>query len=141
MYLHLAFANDESGHPLSGIAFKELADKAFAASEFEKALDLYSQAQSSSEGAIQGSAQIGEAMSLLALDKTAEAKTIFEEIANNDSALNQQEAQFRLAGFAVDAGDDSVARGYLDEIVESGKQTFWLQKALQLQSILPAEDA
>lgn len=136
----LAFAEKHSGHPLSGLAYKELADAAFAAAEYEKALDLYKSAYGSVESVLQEAAHIGQAMSLVELDQTDAAKAIFEEIAADSDALNQQEAQFRLAGLAVEAGDTATARALIEDIINSGKQTFWLQKALQLQAILPAAE-
>lgn len=133
----LAWAESEAGHPLSGLAFKELADKAYTEGKFEDATSLYQKAADSSKTAVKQASQIGQAMSLLALDKTAEAKTIFQSLAREENNTSQPEAKYRLAQIAITEGDAVEANALLDEIIEKGQRTLWSQKASQLKMSIP----
>lgn len=137
----LAWAEKEAGHPLSGLAFKELADKAYADGKFDEAVSLYEKAADSTKAAVNQAAQIGQAMSLLELDKAAEAKTIFQSLAREENSTSQPEAKYRLALIAIAEGDSVEARALLDEILEEAQGTLWSQKAAQLKSTLPAAEA
>jgi len=138
----LAWANDEAGHPLSGFAFKELADKAFEDGEFATAADRYAKAADSAESAIAEAAKLGQAMSLLQLDKVAEAKSALSSLADNEEASNQVEALYRLAEIEFAADNHEGARGYINRIQDkSSQETFyWVQKAMMIQMQLPKEE-
>jgi len=139
----LAWAEDESGHPLSGFAFKELADADYSDRDFAAAAERSAQAAAHSEGAIAQAALMGQAMSLLQQKKVETAKGILETLANDEDAANQVEALYRLAEMAYEANNYSEARDYISRIQDkSSQETFyWTQKALTLQMQLPPEDA
>lgn len=137
----LAWAEKESGHPLSGLAFKELADKAYADNKFEDAVSLYGKATDSTREAVKQASQIGQAMSLLELGSKADAKTILKNLALEKNNTSQPEAKYRLALLAISDGDTIEASALLDEILQDSERTLWSQKAAQLKSTLPKSEA
>ena len=137
----LAFAEDEAGKPLSGFAFKQLGDEAYEAKEFGKAAGYYKDAASSAKDAIKDAALMGQAMALLQDGQSATAQDILRIIASNDNAGNLAEARYRLATLAVEEENFDAARTYLEDLQANITQEnfYWLQKAMVLQSRIPAE--
>ncbi len=137
----LSFAQKESGHPLSGFAYKELAAEAYEAGEYGKAAEYFENAAASAKGAVKESAQMGHAMSLIQNGQTSDAQAILREIASNENASNQAEARYRLAVLAVQEKDFENARSLIAELQSSFTQEnfFWIQRAMSLQSKIPAE--
>ena len=135
----LAFAEDESGNPLSGFAFKQLGDEAYEAKEFGKAAGYYEKAASSAKDAIKDAALMGQAMSLLQTDQSAAAQDILRTIASDENAGNLAEARYRLATLAVEDENFDAARTYLEDLQTNITQEnfYWLQKAMVLQSKIP----
>jgi len=137
----LAFAEDEAGEPLSGFAFKQLGDEAYEAKEYGKAAGYYEKAASSAKDAIKDAALMGQAMALLQEGLSAKAQDILRTIASNDNAGNLAEARYRLATLAVEEENFAAARTYLEDLQANITQEnfYWLQKAMVLQSRIPAE--
>ena len=135
----LAWANEESGHPLSGFAFKELADKAFETGDFSTAANHYAKAADSASGVIAEAAKLGEAMALLKLDQISDAKAALTTLADNEEAANQVEALYRLAEIEYSANNYDAVRDYISRIQDKPSQEafYWVQKALTLQMQLP----
>ena len=135
----LAFAEDESGNPLSGFAFKQLGDEAYEAKEFGKAAGYYEKAASSAKDAIKDAALMGQAMSLLQNDQSDAAQVILRTIASDENAGNLAEARYRLATLAVEDENFDAARTYLEDLQTNITQEnfYWLQKAMVLQSKIP----
>ena len=135
----LAWANDESGHPLSGFAFKELADKAFEVGDFPTAADHYAKAADSANGVIAEAAKLGEAMALLKLGMINEAKAALTMLADNEEAANQVEALYRLAEIEYSVNNYDAVRYYISRIQNNSSQEtfYWVQKASTLQMQLP----
>lgn len=130
-----AWAEAEAGSPLSGFAFKELGDEAFSAGEFSKAEGYYRKASESAAAPIDQAAKIALAATLIEQDKTSEAKTILQPIAEDVTALGQAEAQYRLAYVASKEGDAATARTLIDSISE--QSFFWKSRADSLEAKLP----
>ncbi len=137
----LAFAEAEAGKPLSGFAFKQLADEAYEASEFGKAAGYYEQAAKSAKNAIKDAALMGQSMSLLQDGQSSAAQDILRVIVSNENAGNLAEARFRLASLAVEEENFEAARTLISDLLSNITQEnfYWLQKAMVLQSKLPAE--
>ncbi len=135
----LVFAEKESGNPLGGFAYSELAGEAYENGDFQKAADYYSSAAKSAKGAIRDAALMGQAMSLMQSGRSREAREILEDIASNEEAGNAAEARYRLAELAVADEDYEVARNLITEIQSNFSQEtfYWIQKAMSLQSKLP----
>ncbi len=137
----LAFAQEESGNPLSGFAYRELAAEAYEAGEYDKAAEYFENATKSAQGAIKESAQMGHAMSLLQTGQTAEARSVLETIVADKDAGNIAEARYRLAALAVESEDFDQARSLVADLQSNFTQEtfYWIQKAMSLQSQIPAE--
>ena len=135
----LVFAEKESGNPLGGFAYSELAGEAYENGDFQKAADYYSSAAKSAKGAIRDAALMGQAMSLMQSGGSGEAREILDDIASNEEAGNAAEARYRLAELAVADEDYEVARNLITEIQSNFSQEtfYWIQKAMSLQSKLP----
>lgn len=131
----LAFAEGESGRPLGGFAFKELADAAFAKGEFADAERYYRSAVETTHSAVRDAAQLGLAMSLSFQAKTEDAKAALREIAEDPEAPSQAEALYRLAVIASEAGDVEAARELAGKIDEG--DYYWKSMA----EALPGVDA
>lgn len=139
----LAFAQEESGNPLSGFAYKELAAEAYEEGDYAKAAEYYANAASSTKGAIKEAAQMGQAMALLQNGQTSDARAILREIVSNENASNLAEARYRLAAIAVEEKDYEYARTLITDLQSSFTQEnfYWIQKAMSLQSKLPPAPA
>ncbi len=137
----LAFAQNESGNPLSGFAYKELAAEAYEAGDYTKAVEYFENASKSAKGAIKESAQMGHAMALIQAGQTDQAESILKELVSNENAGNLAEARYRLAALAVENGDFEYARTLIADLQTNFSQEtfYWIQKAMSLQSKLPAE--
>ena len=84
---------------------------------------------------------MGQAMALLQDGQSATAQDILRIIASNDNAGNLAEARYRLATLAVEEENFDAARTYLEDLQANITQEnfYWLQKAMVLQSRIPAE--
>lgn len=122
-----AWAEEEAGHPLSGFAFKELGDEAFAAGEFAKAENYYREAAEAASAPIDQAATLSLAITLIEQGKVEEAKPLLESVADDDTALAQAEAQYRLAQLAKEEDDTATVQAYSEAISEEAY--FWKARA------------
>lgn len=137
----LAFAQKESGNPLGGFAYKELAAEAYEKGDYAKAAEYFENAARSTKGAIKDAAQMGQAMSLIQNGQTEQAQSILAEIVSNENAGNLAEARYRLAVIAVEEENFDYARTLIADLQANFSQEtfYWIQKAMVLQSKLPVE--
>ncbi len=94
------FADSHSTLKLGSFAALKVADQAFEAGEFEKALQFYTQAQQNlTETPLAGRAQLGAAFSQFKLEDAAAATEILEALAANPTASEsiRAEAAYYLA--------------------------------------------
>lgn len=131
-----AWAADESGAALSGFAFKELGDEAYAAGDYATAENHYREAVASTEAPIKEAATIALAVTLITQDKADEAKSLLQPIADDPAAFAQAEAQYRLAFLASQEGDPATARSYIEAIDEQA--FFWKTRAQAIEKSLPS---
>jgi thioredoxin-like negative regulator of GroEL len=138
----LAFAQKESGHPLSGFAYKELAAEAYEEGDYAKAAEYFENASISAKGVIKEAAQMGHAMALIQTGQSDQAESIFKELVSNENAGNLAEARYRLATLAVENEDFEYARTLIADLQTNFSQEtfYWIQKAMTLQSKLPTEE-
>jgi len=136
----LAWARENAGHPLAGVAFKELADRAYAEGRFEKAAERYAQAAASADSAVTQAARLGQAMTLLELGRGDEAETILRSLAEDEAVGNRHEARYHLARLALKEGRFEEARQQIRALLQSPQvPAFWARQAAQLQRELPRE--
>ncbi len=133
------WADGEASTALGGIAFKELGDEAYAADNLAEAEAYYRKAVAATKSVVKEAANIALAVTLAKQDKTAEAKQIFQTLADNPEAASQAEAQFRLAKLAHAAGDHETARSLIEAI--DPEAAFWKSRARALETKLPKADA
>jgi tetratricopeptide (TPR) repeat protein len=137
-----AFANENSGHKLAGLAWLSIGDDAFKAAKYADAASAYDKAEPLVAGtAFAGRALIGQAFSIgLGGDKT-KAESLFKKIAADEkqAAATRTEARYHLALLAVEAGRVDEARKALDEVQQGDESGAWSQRAMALRSSLPAE--
>lgn len=138
----LAFAQKESGDPLSGFAYKELAAEAYEEGDYAKAAEYFENASGSAKGAIKEASQMGHAMALIQTGQSDQAESILKELVSNENAGNLAEARYRLAALAVENEDFEYARTLIADLQTNFSQEtfYWIQKAMTLQSKLPAEE-
>lgn len=129
------WAADNESKPLGGFAFKQLGDDAYAAGNLAAAENYYRKATASAVSPISDAAEIALAVTLTEQGKISDAKTLLSSIANNPEALNQAEAQYRLALIAKDEGDASQARSLVESIPDSA--FFWKNRGQALAALLP----
>ncbi|MBC2607164.1 tetratricopeptide repeat protein [Pelagicoccus albus] len=129
------WAEDEAGTALSGFAYKELGDEAFAAGDYAKAETYYRSAAESTETPVDQAATMALAVTLIAQDKNAEAKEILQPIAEDSTALAQAEAKYRLASLVGEEGDVQTALDLIDSIDE--QDFFWKSRGDTLKEKLP----
>ncbi|EDY84707.1 tetratricopeptide repeat domain protein [Verrucomicrobiia bacterium DG1235] len=129
------WAADKTGKALSGFAFKELGDEAYANGNLAEAENYYREAVASTKEPIKEAATIALAITLVDQGKTSDAKALLQPIADNPLALAQAEAQYRLASIATKEGDADTARSLIESINEQA--FFWKSRAQTLENGLP----
>ena len=137
-----AFANENSGHKLAGLAWLSIGDDAFKAAKYADAVSAYEKAEPLVAGtAFAGRALIGQAFSIgLGGDKT-KAEAAFKKVVADakQPAAIRTEARYHLALLAVEAGRIDDARKALEEVLQNDESGAWSQRAMSLQSSLPSE--
>ena len=138
------FAQARSQAPLAGIAHLRLADEAYSAGNFAAAQADYEAAATSLANQPLGDrARLGAALSKLQAGDAAGGKTALEALAN-DAAFTRTlrgEAAFHLALLARDAGQVAEAKKWVQLVLTAESSGLWAQRAMQLQSSLPADPA
>ncbi|MCC5788898.1 MAG: tetratricopeptide repeat protein [Opitutales bacterium] len=115
----LHFAQHRSGHLLSGIAYLELGDEAFAKEEFADAVEFYRQAANRlEEHEIRDRAQFSLAMALVENENFEEGRAELENLLDRAGALSvfREEARLALAVLLADDGQTDQAISRLKEI-------------------------
>lgn len=135
-----SFADKHSGTDLGGVAYLELADKAYTDSEFSSAVSFYEKAFKAFEMTeFKQRAHIGLAMSRLRGGEEANAAKDLEAIADNadypDAARG--EALYQLSILDWKNGDYVSMLSHQDRIDGLENAGNWQGKALQLQSSIP----
>jgi predicted negative regulator of RcsB-dependent stress response len=135
-----AFADKFSGTDLGGVAFLELADKAYTDGDFAGAIPLYKKALDSFDMVeFKQRAHLGHAMALFQAGKESEAIKDLEVIANNaqypDAA--RAEALYQLSVVDWKNGDFDAMLKRHDRIADLASAGNWQAKASQLQNSIP----
>ena len=85
---------------------------------------------------------MGHAMALIQTGQSDLAESVLKELVSNENAGNLAEARYRLATLAVENEDFEYARTLIADLQTNFSQEtfYWIQKAMTLQSKLPAEE-
>ncbi len=138
------FSQAHTGTVLSGLAHLRLADEAYAAGNFAAAQADYEAASKALAGQALGDrARLGAAVSKLQSGDAAGGKTALEALANDVvfTRTLRAEAAFHLAVQARDAGQPAEAKKMIELVMSADSTGLWAQRAMQLQSSLPADPA
>jgi hypothetical protein len=133
-----AFASQHRGKTLSGVAFLQLADQAYARSDYASAREHYETAKRDLAGTIfQGRLALGLAITRLKSGEAdageAQLRSLADDI-TQDRAV-RSEAAFHLASLAADAGDTARLDAMVDQLGRIDPASTWAQRALMLQMI------
>lgn len=135
-----AFADDNSGSDLGGIAYLELADSAYSEAEYSSAVSLYEKAFKAFEMIeFKQRAHLGLAMSRLQAGEEGNASKDLQSIADNAeySDAARGEALYQLSVIDWQNGDFVSMLAHQDRIDGLVNAGNWQSKALQLQSSIP----
>jgi len=135
-----AFAESNSGHPLAGIAYLQIADRKFEAAEYKEASANYTKAAGSLKNeALLGRAKLGAAVSLLNSGDLAGGESALKAVSSDQtlSKSTRAEAAYHLASLASDAGRTEEVRKFVDEVTKNDLGGAWAQRATMLLANLP----
>ena len=138
--LKAAFAGKFSGTDLGGVAFLELADKAYSDGNFSAAIPHYESAFKAFDMVeFKQRAHLGLALSRLqAGDESVAIKDLESIGANVDYPdVSRAEAYYHLSVLDWEKGDFDAMLGRHDQIEELMGAGNWLSQALQLQNSIP----
>jgi len=130
------FAEEYSGHPLSGLARLSIADARFEEESFGEAAERYADAADMlTDTPMQGRALVGKGVSLLRDGSVEAGQELLEEIALDSSILDQTrgEAAYHLAVSQWAKGDREAARENIDLILQLEGASMWSFQARSLQ--------
>ncbi len=136
----VAFAKDNAGTELAGLALLKAADANYGEAKFGEAADLYGKAAESLKGTpIAGRALIGKGMSLLKAGQAASAKPVFEGAANDAALVDtyRAEAAFHLATHYHEAKDLVNARAWYARSAGFAGGGIWKGRAEQILANTP----
>lgn len=130
-----AFANANTGHVLSGVAYLRVADAKYAAGDYRAAAENYSKAAANLQvPAVVGRARIGAAISQVNGSDKAAGETALKAIAADASlpAAIRGEAHYHLATSAHEAGNKAEVNRLVGEINKLDATGIWSQRAALL---------
>lgn len=130
------FAQANANKDLGGLAALTVADEAYVAEDFEKALNFYSIASDALSGNIlEGRARLGQAFALFYSGKSSEGLAQLADIAANSSLAEaaRAEAAYHLAVEADVAGRNEEYDRYAAQIQASTMVSQWQQRLIQYE--------
>lgn len=136
----VAFARENSRHPLAGMAWLDLADSAYDRGEFTAASEFYENAARALEGSpVAGRARLGAAMAELMLDQREDAKVALNVIASDRRllAVTRAEAAYHLAVVHWEDENHDAMEEALDLIDELEGASLWAFRANVLRQRIP----
>jgi predicted negative regulator of RcsB-dependent stress response len=135
-----AFATENAGHALAGVAWLRLADEAYAAGNYALAAQNYQAASTMKDSPLAGRATLGLAIAKLQAGQASEAETLLKQISSDAKQMKgiRAEAAYQLASTASAAGRTDEALKYLDQVTAIEPTGTWAQRAMMLRITLPA---
>lgn len=135
-----AFAEANSGHPLAGIAYLQIADRKFEAADYKEASATYTKAAGSLKNeALVGRAKLGAAVSLISSGDVAGGESALKAISTDQSVSKstRAEAAYHLASLASEAGKVEDVKKFVDDVTKNDLGGSWAQRATLLLADLP----
>ena len=138
-----AFAESNSGHPLAGVAYLQIADGKFEAADYKQAGTFYAKAAGILKNeALLGRAKLGTAMSQVNGSDVAAGEASLKAVVA-DQALPKTiraEANYHLASLAYEAGKLDDAKKFLAEVMKLDLSGPWSQRATMLLGSLQSDN-
>jgi hypothetical protein len=138
-----AFAETNSGHPLAGVAYLQIADRKFEAADFKEAVTFYTKAAGSLKNeSLLGRAKLGSAISQVSSGDSTGGEAALKAISAEQTLPKavRAEATYHLASLAYEAGKPDEVRKLVDDITKIDLGGPWSQRATMLLSNLQAEN-
>ncbi|HEU5077859.1 MAG TPA: tetratricopeptide repeat protein [Opitutaceae bacterium] len=139
-----SFIAEHPKHSLAGVASLNLADAAYANSNYTDAIVNYQRAaEIFKTGPFAGRARLGVAISKLNGGNKAEGEEALKQLANDNSQLKpvRSEAAYHAATLALEAGRTEDAAKFAELATTVDQTGIWAQRAMMLRATLPAPAA
>jgi len=133
-----SFAAANDGHELTGVAWLQVADAAYATGQSADAVTGYQKAGSNlMPGSIADRAKLGLAMAQIQAGQTAEGTAGLKLVANTASAMSgvRTEAAYHLARLAHNAHQAAEVKQFSDLILQIDPTSPWAQRAMGLRTV------
>ncbi len=130
-----AFAEANSGHPLAGVAYLQVADRKFEAADYKGAATFYTKAAGSLKNeALLGRAKLGSAISQINGGDNAAGEASLKALSADQTLTKavRAEATYHLASLANEAGKSDEAKKLAEEILKLDLNGPWAQRATML---------
>lgn len=127
----LAFAEENAGHPLAGLAWLQLADEQYRGDNFAQARDYYRNAvEALSEPVFLGRARLGSAMATAKAGDRESAKTQLETLARDPRGFHaiRAEAAYHRAILAIEERNAEEVERYFDLLTTLRYAEGWLSR-------------
>ncbi len=137
----IAFAEANSGHPLAGVAYLQVADRKFESADYKDASTLYAKAAGNLKNdALLGRAKLGSAVSLLESGDASGGESALKAVGADQTLTKsvRAEATYHLAAIASEAGRTEDAKKLVDDVTKIDLSGPWAQRATMLLSTLSA---
>ena len=136
----LDFAETNKGKPLAGLAYLNLADKAYSDGDYNRSENYYLDAiESLNLAVLRNRAQLGLAMALFGGEKMIEGKEVLQFLLDDSTAVSNFRARagYNLMILLLSEGNKQQAKLIFDEMkVDTGngslEQTLWFNRAKSL---------
>jgi predicted negative regulator of RcsB-dependent stress response len=135
-----AFAEANSGHPLAGVAYLQVADRKFEAAAYKEAATFYTKAAGSLKNeALLGRAKLGSAISLVNGGDNAGGEAALKALSADQTLPKaaRAEATYHLASLASEAGKTDEVKKLVEDITKIDLGGPWSQRATMLLANLP----
>lgn len=140
----IAFAEDNGGHPLSGLAYMELANRRYAAEDYTQAAAHFQKASEILKGSpTAGRARIGGAMALLLGSNPQSGTQALRDILGDNSLLSsvRAEAGYNLALHLWREGNYSSMEDVISQVEMLQESGLYGQQVMQLRQRIPVQPA
>lgn len=135
-----AFAEENAGHPLGGVAALQAANEAFAEDDWDRALTFYSVATDSlGPNPLAGKARLGVAISQSKLGNNEAAKSVLSALAGDDTEFPaaRAEALYFLSLLSLEAGDADAFSRYSTDLAEIDQMGRWSARLTYFEESVP----
>jgi hypothetical protein len=138
---YLDFGQAHAGTPLGRVGLIRGADELYAAKQYKEAAAAYATAAKAWAGEpVAQRAKLGQAMATLMGGDATEARLQLETLANDSTVSDsyRAEAGYYVASLALQSGDSTGARTWIDQVQALPEAGAWGRQATDLAQLAPA---